>query len=239
MLEFHKKVLMVGYGSVARSLIPDWAPEFDADSSPSVAFDAAAARRDLASAGWKDAGSSWIPKGSKDPLALTLVSADEASNPVAFETARAVAAAWRSIGLQVTHEAVPAADLLAKRVGPGDYEAAVLPLVIGLDPDLYPLLASSQTRSGGANVSGVQDAALDKLLAAARAPGGTEVRLAAYATLQARLASQLYILPLAFRDDVVVLRSTVEGPAPRAIAGPGDRFWDVLTWRLADASTGG
>ena len=29
------------------------------------------------------------------------------------------------------------------------------------------------------------------------------------------------------------LQRGVEGPTPRLIAGPGDRFWDVLAWRLA------
>jgi peptide/nickel transport system substrate-binding protein len=230
---------LVGFGTVARSLIPDWAPEFDGAASPLVAHDPAAARKDLVAAGWKRTDGAWVPKGAKEPLAITILSVDEASNPVAYGTAAAVAAGWRAIGLDVTHEAVPAADLLAKRLGPGDYDAAVLPLAIGLDPDLYPLLASSQTRTGGANVTGLQDPDLDKLLAAARAPGTVQKRLAAYADLQKRLASQLYILPLAFREDVVVLRSTVSGPAVRPIGGPGDRFWDVLTWRLADTPTGG
>ena len=43
-----------------------------------------------------------------------------------------------------------------------------------------------------------------------------------------------YMLPLAFRDDYVVFRDSVVGPGSRAVGGPGDRFWDVLTWRLAD-----
>jgi peptide/nickel transport system substrate-binding protein len=230
---------LVGFGSVARSLIPDWAPEFDAAASPLIAFDPAAARKDLAGAGWKRADASWIPKGAKAPIAISVLSADRASNAVAFDTAEAVAAAWRAIGLEVVHDAVPATDLLAQRVGPGHYDAVVLPLVIGLDPDLYPLLASTQTKTGGANVAGLQDPALDKLLAAARAPGSEAAHLAAYARLQARLASQLYLLPLAFREEVVVLRSTVQGPAPRPVAGPGDRFWDVLTWHLAEAQPSG
>ena len=30
-------------------------------------------------------------------------------------------------------------------------------MTIGLDPDLYPLLASSQTPQGGSNIIGLQD----------------------------------------------------------------------------------
>jgi len=32
---------------------------------------------------------------------------------------------------------------------------------------------------------------------------------------------------------VVVFRNTVQGPAIRQVTDGSDRFWDVLTWRLA------
>lgn len=228
---------LLGFGTVADALIPPWSSEFAPAASPAVPYDPIAAKAALVKAGWKQAASSWVPKGAKGPVQLTIVSADPSTNPMSYATAKAVAEAWRAIGLDVVHEAAPAADLLSSRLQTGQFDAAVVPLAIGLDPDLYPLLASSQTRTGGANLSGLQDPALDRLLAAARAPGAAEQRAAAYAALQQRLATLLPILPLAFRDDVVVLRDTVSGPTPRPIGGPGDRFWDVLTWRLAEAPT--
>ena len=94
---------------------------------------------------------------------------------------------------------------------------------MGLDPDLYPLLASTQATIGGANIAGLQDAALDPLLIKARAPGTDEARKAAYAALQAKLAAGTYYLPMAFADIVVVVRDTVSGPrstAPRRPRGP-------------------
>jgi ABC-type oligopeptide transport system substrate-binding subunit len=110
----------------------------------------------------------------------------------------------------------------------------VLPLAVGLDPNLYPLLASSQARTGGSNIAGLQDPALDKLLVAARGAVGEADRTAAYTAVQARLASQRYLLPIAFRDEYVVLRDTVLGPTSRPVGSSEDRFWDVLTWRLAN-----
>ena len=104
---------------------------------------------------------------------------------------------------------------------------------VGLDPDLYPLLASSQTVTGGSNVIGLQDPGLDTLLAAARGPGSDAARLAAYAALQKQLAKGEYLLPLAFADESIVVRDTVVGPSARQVGDPADRFWDVLTWRLA------
>ena len=68
---------------------------------------------------------------------------------------------------------------------------------------------------------------------AARGPGTDEVRKAAYSRLQKALAADRYLLPLAFADESIVVRDTVIGPSLRQVADPADRFWDVLTWRLA------
>ena len=57
--------------------------------------------------------------------------------------------------------------------------------------------------------------------------------MAAYAALQAKLVQGEYLLPLAFADESVVARDTLTGPTTRQVADPADRFWDVLTWRLA------
>src|SRR5207248_11783770 len=99
-------------------------PEFDATATRAVPFDPVAARAALIAAGWKQTESGWVAKGAEQSVQLTLLSADEASNPIAYGAAEAVAAAWRSIGLRVVHESVIAADLLGNRVEPGDSDSA-------------------------------------------------------------------------------------------------------------------
>ena len=225
-----------GLGTRADSLIPPSSAMFDAAVSAPVAFDQADARKRLADAGWKVSGGSWIPKGATEPLVIELLSPERAANPVAYGVAAEVEADWHGIGLAVRLVPLPAAELLGNRIGRGDFQVAVLPLAIGLDPDVYPLLAASQTRTGGSNVAGLQDPDLDKLLVAARTPVDADERAAAYSELQKRLEARQYILPLAFRDDYVVFRDTVIGPVPRPVGSSGDRYWDVLTWRLADGS---
>jgi hypothetical protein len=96
------------------------------------------------------------------------------------------------------------------------------------------LLASSQTRTGGANVIGLQDPVLDGLLVAARKPAPDDVRMAALVALQTRLAGGTYALPIAWPDMVTVVRQRVVGPSVRTVSDGSERFWDVLTWRLAD-----
>jgi peptide/nickel transport system substrate-binding protein len=225
-----------GLGARADSLIPPSSPVFSAAKSPEVEFDLAAAQRDLRAAGWKSGDVSWTPKDAKEPLVIELLSPEEAANPVAYATARQIVEAWHDLGLAVRQVPLPASELLGQRLTEGRFQVALLPLAIGLDPDLYPLLASSQTRTGGSNVAGLQDPDLDALLVAARTPLGSEARKIAYGTLQARLAERTYVLPMAFRDEYVLFRDTVSGPEPRPVSGSGDRFWDVLTWRLADGS---
>jgi peptide/nickel transport system substrate-binding protein len=225
-----------GLGTRADSLIPPTSPMFDAAASAAVKFDPAAARKALTNAGWKPSDTGWIPKGAKEPLVIELLSPEEPANPVAYAAAAALVDAWQDIGLAVRQVPLPAAELIGERLVQGDFSVAVLPFAIGLDPDVYPLLAASQTRTGGSNVIGLQDPDLDKLLVAARTPTDPEQRLAAYKALQARLADRTYMLPLAFRDDYVVFRDTVVGPESRPIGSSGDRYWDVLTWRLADGS---
>jgi peptide/nickel transport system substrate-binding protein len=228
--------ILAGLGSRADSLIPPSSPMFDAAASEPVEVNRAAARKALTDAGWKSSDTGWIPKGETEPLVIELLSPEETANPVAYETASVLVEAWRGIGMAVRHVPLPAAELIGDRLTRGEFQAVVLPFAIGLDPDVYSLLAASQTRTGGSNVIGLQDPDLDKLLVAARTPLSGDDRLAAYKALQERLAARAYLLPLAFRNDYVVLRNTVVGPATRPVANAGDRYWDVLTWRLADGS---
>ncbi len=135
-------------------------------------------------------------------------------------------------GIKTTVTALPASTLI-QRVQDHDFDAVLLDVNIGLDPDLYPLLASTQAGPGGGNVSGIQSEDLDVLLEEARKPGTTAARKARYAKLQDYLSTQQVMPPLLFHDHVVAYRATVDGPRPRELGDLSDRFWDVLTWRLA------
>jgi peptide/nickel transport system substrate-binding protein len=208
-----------------------WA--YDPVSGEATTYDRTAATAALAAADWKAEDGSWFRPGSDDPVAFDLLSPDVATNQTTFLAAASVAGDWQRMGLDVRHVALPPAELVANRLRTGAFAAAVIDVNVGLDPDLYPLLASTQTTSQGLNLAGLQDPALDRLLEAARGPGDTGARKAAYDALEKVLAARQYLLPIAFRDEVVVVRDTVAGPVPRQISSPNDRFWDVLTWRLA------
>ena len=213
--------------------VPPSSTLFDPAADPLVRYDRAAARAALRKAGWTVTPAGWFLPKARKPLSIELISPDEASNPAAFVAAAAVAQDWKKLGLDVTHVPLPPGEFVTDRLATGTFSAAVADVNIGLDPDLYPLLASSQTLRGGSNVIGLQDPALDVLLVAARGPGPPAARATVYARLQQQLARGRYLLPLAFADESIVVRDTLQGMVVRQVSDAADRFWDVLTWRLA------
>ena len=225
--------VLAGTGIQANSPVPPGSWAFDPKASAPVKSNPAAAATALKAAGWTKAAAGWEAPKAKVPFAFDLLSPDEASNPVAWRAAEAVTSQWRAFGLKVTHVGLSPAELVS-RLGAGTFVAALVDVNIGIDPDLYPLFASSQALSGGPNITGIQDSTLNGLLVTARLPGTQAARKAAYSKLEAALVSNPPMLPLFFQDDLVVVDSRVSGPSIQTLADLSDRFWDVLAWRLAD-----
>ncbi len=221
--------LLGGAGALAETPIPPSSWAFDAAVAPEIAYDRGAASKGLREAGWRRVDKAWIPPGASKPLAVTILAPEAAANVVAHAAATRVAAAWTSLGLATTVEALPPSELV-ERLQTADFAVAVIDVNMGLDPDPYPILASSQARAGGANVSGLQDAALDKALVAARRPAATAARMKAYGALQKLLGTLQPMPVLFFRDSVFVVGPGLAGPVARPIADPGGRFWDVVRW---------
>lgn len=222
---------MGGFAKRADTLVPPDSWAYDAGSVTPVPFNLNKAARLLTAASWKQVNGKWRPPGSKKQYTVELLSVPADANPELAAVAASVRDAWTALGIKVDLVELPAAELAA-RLRDGAFTASVLDINMGIEPDLYPLLASTQVRANGSNLSGYQDPSLDALLEAARKPGARTQRVAAWKKLLAGLSDRLPMLPLAWVDEVVLERG-LEGVTPRLITGPGDRFWDVLAWRLA------
>jgi ABC-type transport system substrate-binding protein len=220
-----------GDGIAADTLVPPTSWAFDAAAAAPVKFDTKAAGKLLTEAGWKKKNDAWTAKDAKAPFRLQLLTVPAAANPRLAAVTRSLKDAWEDFGIGVDIVETPASEL-ATKLRTGDFTAAALDITTGLEPDLYPLLASSQVRGSGTNLTGYQDPALDTLLEAARKPGTAEARTAAWKALLTGLAARQPLLPIAWHSESVLFQG-VNGPTARLIAGPGDRFWDVLAWRLA------
>lgn len=220
-----------GAGVRADALVPPTSWAFDAASAGTVAADPAAAARALADAGWTKVEGAWAAPRAIVPYPLEILSVPATANPRLAATADHVRDQWTALGFRVTLVERSAADIAAD-LRAGEFTAAVLDIAMGVEPDLFPLLASSQVRASGSNLSGYQDPALDTLLEAARAPGTRDARTAAWKAALAGIAARQPMLPLAWMDEIVFTRG-LEGVTPTLISDTGDRYWDVLAWRLA------
>jgi peptide/nickel transport system substrate-binding protein len=231
------RILNVVYGGLASNangLIPPTSWAFDPAASPPAGHDLKAAAKLLTGAGWTKQSDGWHRGKAADATKLELVVPDHTSSPILAAVGAQVAADWTRLGFTVTTLEADPAVIAADKLAAGDFTTAVVSVAVGHDPDLYPLLASTQTRTGGANVFGLQDATLDNLLETAREPAQTGPRMTAFSKVQQRLSEGSYVLPIAWPDTVVVLGPRVQGPIDRTVADGSERFWDVLDWRLAD-----
>jgi peptide/nickel transport system substrate-binding protein len=220
-----------GDGSVADSLVPPTSWAYDGEAAGVVAYDKAGAEKLLRDAGWAKVQGAWRAPGAKEPYELQLLSVPANANPRLASIASAVRDAWTQLGFRVTLVEKPAAELAADLRG-GTFTASVLDIMMGLEPDLYPLLASSQVRGDGSNLSGFQDAKLDELLEDARKPGVQSDRVGAWKALLAGIGARIPMLPLAWGEESMFVDG-VDGITPTLIGDTGDRYWDVLAWRLA------
>src|ERR1035437_4695576 len=221
-----------GRGTVADLPIPAWSREYDPASAISTPYSINDAESFLTSAAWVRSATGWtLPKGTA-VYTMDLLTLNEASNPMVYRTAQAVAESWKAIGLTVTIDAVPTATYV-QRLTNGDFAAAVVNFEVGLDPDLGPVLLSSQVGSGGSNVAGVQDKTLDPMLMDVRKTVVPADRKAAISTLEKYISTTIPILPLIFRDYNLVVSNRVRNVTSNEISDASGRFWDVVDWRLA------
>jgi ABC-type transport system substrate-binding protein len=224
--------LLGGGGTIAETPIPPSSWAFSAAASAALPHDLDKATAELEVAGWKKGAKGWVAPKATTPFTLEILALDELTNPLSFAVATRVAKDLTDFGIR-TKVVGLARSVLVQRLRDHDFDAVLLDANVGLDPDPYPLLASTQAGPDGSNISGIQNGELDVLLADARKPGSMAARKKRYATLQTDMTKEQYMPPLYFRDYLVVYRDTVDGPHPRELGDLSDRYWDVLTWRLA------
>ena len=223
-----------GHGVIVDVPIAPSSPLYDASAPAPMTHDQAAAAKAFKDAGWKKVGESWQASGDKEPLRIQVVTVEEATNPELYAAAERVVAAWKDLGIKATLKAYPPVEFVDGQLRSGEFDAAVVEMDLGLDPDLTALLDSSQAARGGSNLAGYQSAKMDGLLSAARTAIDPTVRKAKFKDLQAELLERLPFLSLYLEDRVELADDRLQGPTPRQVSSASDRFWDVLTWRLAE-----
>ncbi|MDQ3447838.1 MAG: peptide ABC transporter substrate-binding protein [Chloroflexota bacterium] len=224
--------VFAGSALAAQRIVSPASSLFDPASAPLPVVDPAEAQAGLVSAGWTRGGEGWTRPGSSEPVVIELLVRDEEAASHDLAVAELVAAAWRSIGLLVDVVALSPTDLVQERLRPGLFDVALLEIDLGLDPDPFALFASAEAVVGGSNVAGYQSSLVDRLLADLRS-ADTSDRAERFAALQAVLLREMPAIPLAYPDQVFLVRGRLRGVEPRQVAEDRDRYSDVLAWRLA------
>jgi len=226
--------LLGSRGSLADAPLPSWSSWYDRSAVNAVPFAGSGAASALSAAGWTQSRDGWMLPGGSQTYVIRLLTLDEATNAAAYQTAQQVAADWRALGLQVALVSESVEDYRQALQG-GQFQAAVVEYRLGLDPDISPLLLSTQVAPAGANLSGIADPTLDRLLNTARTTVGEKERRAAVSDLEQYVTAHVLMLPICFTDYVFPVSDRVLDRAQTQIADPSDRYWDVLDWRLASA----
>ena len=145
---------------------------------------------------------------------------------------RPCATPGRDARLRVTLVEMQAADL-ARACAAATFTAAVVDIAEGLEPDLYPLLASSQVRAPG-RTCGLPGPVAGPAPRGARAsPARPEDRIGRMEGAAGRTRDPDADAAARLERRRACSSTGPDGVTPRLISDPGDRYWDVLAWRLA------
>ena len=170
----------------------------------------------LDAAGWRS-GPDGLRSRDEQPLRLDLVVADIPDQRAVVDE---IAHQWRLVGIDVRIEALAQQELHERLRGHAFTVALHSWTDLGADPDAFALWHSSQAERG-ANVSGLADARIDRLLQAGRATADRDRRAQIYREFEQRWVTLVPSLPL---YQQVLLYHLQAGVRPAGL--DADHLWE-------------
>lgn len=217
-----RKIINSLYFGTARLITGPFTPDqaaYNPEVKP-IEFDLAAARQQLASAGWRDTnGDSVLDKNGK-PLEIELLF--QAGNAPSIQQGQIFQNDLNSIGVKLKLTPLDAASLIPRVLG-GKYQGVFLSWNLDLDPDLYALFHSSQHSPQGQNFVFYKNPEADRLIEEARVELDDQKRNAAFQKIHALIAEdQPYTFTFQVSDKWGVNRRVKD---VRAVDGLGLFSW--------------
>ncbi len=173
-------------------------------------YNPAKARALLAEAGWKDRDGDGIVK-DKDgkPFAFTILT--NQGNDERKKVAEIIQQRLKEVGVKADIQVIEWAAFIKEYVKPRRFDAVILGLGTGVDPDQYAVWHSSQTGPDQMNRTGYSNPEVDRLLEAGRSSCVQQDRVKYYHRIQEILAEDLPMLFLYFKDELPVVSSRFRG----------------------------
>lgn len=189
-------------------------------------FDPGAAASALEIAGWQR-GRDGIRRKGDVRFAFTISTSND---PRRVALAEDIARQWRAIGAAVEVQPLAADTFVQEHVLTREFEAALVEIDTGPDPDPYPFWHSTQIQPPGRNVSGYSDPALDDVLQRGRGTTDVERRKDLYRLFQGALIAAAPAVPLYTPVYTYAQTAAVHGFQPSMLVTPASRFANVNAW---------
>lgn len=207
-------------------IVPDlWA---HSGSPEAYAYDPARAASFLEAFGWL-LGEDGRAQDDGTPLRFTLATSDD---PTQLRVAQELARQWGELGIDVEVQASAASRFVEGVLLPRRFQAALVTVNPGPDPDPYPLWHSTQAIGDGRNLSGFSNAEVDQLLENGRQTSSVAERAEAYRLFQEIYAEELPAVLLYTPSYQYVVTSDLQGLSPGLLPTLGSRFTDVHEWYI-------
>ena len=215
-----------GRGSVADEFVPStsWAYVRDV---PRYTFSANDARAMLDGADWIDHDGDGIRDKGGIALTFSIATSDEPSRVAA---AQRIASDLAAVGLRVDVRAVPFAELVDRVARQRDFDALLVGITVGNDPDPYPFFHSTQVNDPGDDFSGYSTLPMDRLLEQARRTVDQAKRRELLAQVWTAIATDVPVVFLYYTDYLYAQSRAVQGFRVAPVNDPPQRFWNVEDW---------
>jgi peptide/nickel transport system substrate-binding protein len=224
-------VAVDGRGSVADELVPSTSWAYVRDIKR-YEYSISQANALLDGAGWTDHNGDTVRDKEGVTLAFAISTSDEASRVAA---AVQIADDLRQLGIAVQLKAVPFASLIDKIVPERSFDALLIGISGGGDPDPYALFHSSEVADPGHNFSGYYTLPLDRALENSRRTSDQAKRLELITPVFQAVATEVPVIFLYFQDYLYAQSKQVQGLRIMPITAPSDRFWNSYDWYVKTA----
>ena len=215
-----------GRGAVADEFVPStsWAFARDITRYPFSSTDAKAL---LDGAGWIDHDADGVRDKGGVALKFSISTSDE---PQRVAAAQRIAEDLGAVGMKVDVVTVPFAELVDRVARQREFDALLVGITVGNDPDPYPFFHSSQVNDPGDDFSGYSTLAMDRLLEQARRTVDQTKRRDLFAQVWTAIAGDVPVVFLYYTDYLYAQSHTLQGFRVAPVNDPPQRFWNVEDW---------
>lgn len=226
------QVAVDGRGAVSDEFVPptSWAYAKDVQR---YRYSVADARTLLDQAGWTDHDGDGIRDRDGTTLKFSISTSDE---PARLAAAQQIAADLSAVGMRVEVKASTFADLVDKVARQRAFDALLVGITVGSDPDPYAFFHSSQVKDPGDNFSGYNTLAIDRALESGRRTFDQAKRKELYATVFQAIAAEVPVVFLYNSDYLYAQNRLLHGFRVAPVTDPTQRFWNVEDWYLKTAA---